>query len=210
MEELPVNTPPVKKSEVSTTPEQDIVQKFVAGDEKAFLAIFNLYHAGLYRLAIRFLKSPDLAADVVQDVFIKLWENRLSANPSLSFKSYVFTIAKNNILNILKRAAKEEAIKKEIVGHATPFNTSNEDTVVYSDLAYAAEKAIDSLPPQRKAVFRMHKDEGKDQHQIAVAMGISKNTVRDHLAKAHKYLRGYLKIHSELTPLFATALALFS
>jgi RNA polymerase sigma-70 factor (family 1) len=207
MEELPVDTALFKKSRVMIPSGQDLIQKFIAGDEKAFLIIFNEYHPGLYRLAMRFVKSPDLAADIVQDVFIKVWENRHSIDLTYSFKSYLFTIAKNHVLNILQRASREENIKKEILRHAIQFNTSNEDSVVYGDLTRVAEHAIESLPPQRKAVFRMHKDEGKDQYQIAATMGISKNTVRDHLAKANKFLRGYLKAYAEFSPLMAVVLS---
>jgi RNA polymerase sigma-70 factor (family 1) len=207
MEELLVDIPISKKPEV-LTPDQDTIQKFIEGDEKAFVIIFNQYYQSIYRLVIRFVKSPDLTADIVQDVFIKLWENRGAVNLTSSFKSYVFTIAKNHVLNILKRASKEEMIKKEIISHTLMFNTSNEDSIVYGDLASVADKAIESLPPQRKIVFKMHKDEGKDQHEIAAALGISRNTVRDHLAKADKFLRVSLKIHTEFTSLLIVALLL--
>ncbi len=180
----------------------DTIIELIQGNEAAFLKIFEFHHHALYRHVIRFVKSPDLASDIVQEVFIKLWENRSTVNIECSLKAYLFTIAKNHLLNVLKRAAKEESIKREIVSYAMHSHTSNEDSVIYSDLAGLAEKAIENLPPQRRLIFKMHKDEGKDNHQIAEALNISKNTVRDHLAKATKAIRSYLKVYADIASTF--------
>lgn len=191
---------------VDSTPQ--LILEFAQGNERAFLKIFELHHHALYRHVIRFVKSPDLASDIVQDVFIKLWENRSSIKVEHSLKAYLFTIARNHVLNVLKRASIEESIKKEIITYAQQSHTSNEDNVVYKDFTSFAEKAIESLPPQRRLIFKMHIDEGKDNEQIATSLNISKNTVRDHLVKATKFVRNYLKVYADIASFYAL-IALF-
>jgi RNA polymerase sigma-70 factor (ECF subfamily) len=173
-----------------------LILDFISGNDQAFPAIFDRYHHALYLHVIKFVKSPDIASDIVQDVFVKIWEIRASINPDYSFKAFMFTIAKNHLLNILKRSAKEKSIRDEIFKYAIDAHSQCEDVVIYNDLNEFAEKAIDCLPPQRKIVFRMFKEEGLDYHQIADNLGLSTNTVRDHLTKASKFIRGYLKIHT--------------
>lgn len=176
-----------------------VIEGLISGDREAFLRIFDQYHHALYVHVLHFVKSPDLAADLVQDVFIKIWENRAGIKVELSFKAYLFRIAKNHLINYLKRAAKEKSIKSEIGKYAISSHNQNEDGVIYADLAFHAERAIDQLPTQRQVVFRLFKEEGKDQHEIAAQLGISKNTVRDHLAKAGKFIRAYLRVKADIS-----------
>jgi RNA polymerase sigma-19 factor, ECF subfamily len=175
--------------------EADMVNNFIAERPNAFEAIFEHYHRALYCHAIRFVKSPDLASDIVQDVFIKLLENRASIKPEYPLRNYLFTIARNHLLNILRRAACEAKIKNEILAHTIIYH-NQEDDIIYNDFETFADRAIECLPPQRKRIFKMFKEEGKDYHEIASALGISRHTVRDHLAKASKFVRGYLRVHT--------------
>lgn len=176
--------------------DQQLILDVIAGNELAFYRIFHLYHHGIYRYAIKFLKSPDLAADVVQDVFMKIWETRSTINPSLPFKAFLFAVAKNHILNIIKRSLKEKSIRREIFKHAITSDNQCENTVILNDLTRFADMAIESLPPQRRVVFRMFREQGLDYRQIAHVLGLSTNTVRDHLSKASKAIRGFLKVHA--------------
>jgi RNA polymerase sigma-70 factor (ECF subfamily) len=176
--------------------DQQLILDVIAGNEQAFYRVFHLYHHGIFRYAIKFLKSPDLAADVVQDVFMKVWESRGTINPSCPFKAFLFTVAKNHVLNIIKRGLKEKSIRQEIIKYATVSANQCENTVILNDLTRFAEMAIENLPPQRRVVFRMFKDQGLDYRQIAHVLGLSTNTVRDHLSKASKAIRGFLRVHA--------------
>lgn len=185
--------------EIAENSNSDTLLDLISGDEKALCKIFDLYHHDLYRHVIRYVKSPDLASDIVQDVFIKIWEQRQTINPSFSFKAFLFTVAKNHVLNILKRAAIEDTIKKEIFSFALAFHNNSEDKIIYDDLSRFAEQAIESLPPQRRLIFKMVKDEGRNYDEIATVLGISKNTVHDHITKATKVMRSLLKVHTAIS-----------
>lgn len=181
--------------------ESIIAVKLMQGDERALGELFDLHHHAVYNHVLRFVKSPNFAADVVQDVFIKVWEMRTTLRLECSIKAFLFTVAKNHMLNLLKRASREDAIKREILLHARLSHTENEDELIYADYNAFADKAIQSLPPQRRLVFVMHRSEGKDCEQIASILGISKNTVRDHLTKAAKFVRRYLRMNAEISSL---------
>ena len=183
--------------------ETKMIVGLIRGEERAFNELFDLYHHSVYRHVLRFVKSPNLAADIVQDVFVKVWEVRSTLKPDRSIRPFIFTIAKNHVLNVLRRASVEKAVKMEIMSHAVYSYTGNEDEVIYTDLTRFAEEAIQNLPTQRRLIFVMHKEQGKDFHQIAAILGISKNTVRDHLAKATKFVRSYLRINAEVMSVFA-------
>lgn len=183
--------------------ESTLVYNLNNGNEAAFNMLFDIYHHAVYNYVVRFIKSPSLTDDIVQDVFVKIWEARYTIKSERSVRSFIFTIAKHHLLNVLKRASLEKKIKVEIMKFALQSHTRSEDEVIYADLTQFADRAIKNLPPQRRLIFKMHQEQGKDFKQIATILGISKNTVRDHLAKATKFIKSYLRVNAEITPLYA-------
>lgn len=169
------------------------------GNETAFGLTYQTYHAGLYCYALKFVKSDELAKDIVHDVFLKLWENRSHLNKELSLKGYLFRICKNHVLNLLKRAAHETSIKEKILSSSGCCHGETENAVCYTDYHKVALQAIEKLPPQRQAIFKMCKLEGRSYEEVAKGLGISKGTVRDHIFKASRYIKEYLTLHADLT-----------
>jgi RNA polymerase sigma factor (sigma-70 family) len=95
--------------------ERTLVINLIAGDERAFRAIFDRYRDCLYGYCLKFTKSKEAAEEIVQDVFVKVWETRSNLNPDLSFKAYLYQITKNLAFNFLKKAAGESSFKKKIL-----------------------------------------------------------------------------------------------
>jgi RNA polymerase sigma-70 factor (family 1) len=171
--------------------EKKWVKALQSGKKEALAWAFQKYHHALYYHALDFLKSPAMAEDAVQEVFVKVWENRKQIKPDLSFKAYLFCITKNHILNQLKRISREIKAREEISRQALTSHNAVEEQVVYAEYEAFARKALDELPPKRKKVFMLHRLEGKKYGEIAVLMNISKNTVRDHVVKADKSIKEY-------------------
>jgi RNA polymerase sigma-70 factor (ECF subfamily) len=177
-----------------------LVERLAADDRDAFEACYYKYHAPLYRFALKLLKSSMLAEEVVHDTFLKIWENRLRLDATQSLRSYLFTITRNDVLNLLARSAREAAIAQEILasfGDAVHNNTENE--VVYNDYQRIVQQAIDQLPPQRRQVFTLCRLEGRSYEEVATLLNISTGTVSDHMVKAGKSLRQFLNIHTDLS-----------
>nr|WKN37319.1 RNA polymerase sigma-70 factor [Tunicatimonas sp. TK19036] len=161
--------------------------------------LFQKYHHALYFHALDLLKSPQAAEDVVQEVFIKVWEKRAQLKPELSFKSYLFTISRNHILNQLKRLSLDWQAKQHFSDSHIGFHNQVEEQVIYADYEAIAQKALAELSPKRKMVFTLHRVEGKKYDEIATLLNISKNTVRDHVVKAEKSIKEYFACQADIT-----------
>jgi RNA polymerase sigma-70 factor (family 1) len=177
--------------------ETELLEGLKKGSEIAFKQIYALYHHKIYRLALKFVKSEELAKEIVQDIFIKIWEHRHTINKDLSFSAYLFRIAHNHIFNLLKRASKEVSIKKQIMAAAEISSNQTEDEVIAAEYESLAIHAIEQLPPQRKLIFQLCRMEGKSYEEVSFALGISKSTVRDHMVKAIRFIKEYLHAHTE-------------
>ncbi|GAA4443199.1 RNA polymerase sigma-70 factor [Ravibacter arvi] len=170
----------------------ELVVRIREGEKRAFEAFYLRYHAHVYHLSLRFLKKTEPAEEAVQDVFLKFWQNRAALDPGRSAKGYLLRSCKNHLINELaKKGARFESIhthSDEIAGMDSPV-----DDLVFSEYAALLDKGIASLPAQRQRVFRMYRLENKNLEEIAAELGTSKGTVKDHLLKAHRYLRTYVK-----------------
>lgn len=193
----------------STCREVILADEIRQGNVSAFMELFETFHHPLYLHVLSFAKSEELAKDIVQETFVRVWERREDLNPGLSLKSYLFTICKNLTLNHLKKAAREKGFQKEWLYVSPAEDTSGEDGLAYREYEEMAMEAISHLPPKRQAIFRMSRLEGKDHDEISATLGVSKNTVRDHLAKATKSLKNFLSLHSDLSLVFLILPALF-
>jgi RNA polymerase sigma-70 factor (family 1) len=161
-------------------------------DYKAFEYIYNKYKRRLFLFALKFVKSEELAEEVLHDVFLKIWELRASLDEKQCFSSYLFTICKNHILNLLKKIARENRIKHEIGLKQDVVHQEVENGFVYDEYKKLAEVAIAKLPAKRRLVFTMVKVEGMSYEEVVNTLHISRNAVKDHVVKAGKAIKEYL------------------
>jgi len=163
------------------------------GDEKAFTYIYRNYHKIIYVLAFRYLKSRPMAEDVVQHVFTKLWEQRSDLFITVSLKNYLYTMARNHILNQI-RNDNQAIIKNYQLAQSQPDYEDNLlETIENKELMSVFSQAVNLLPEQKKKVWMMKMKKGYSNQQVAEEMNISVNTVKTHYAQALKMLRVYLK-----------------
>jgi RNA polymerase sigma-70 factor (family 1) len=185
----------------------ELVRSLKEGEQEAFQKLYQKYHGKLYAHVIKFAKSQSLAQDVLHDVFVKIWENRASLKEELSFQSYLFTMAKNHLLNLLKRASHENSILQEILIHTEKASTVTENTLCYLETRKLLNEAVRKLPPQRKKIFQLCRQEGLSYEEVASQLGISKGTVNSQMVKSLKSIRDYLLLNGN--PLISVALFLF-
>lgn len=168
----------------------------------AFDQLYRKHHAALYHTAAKFVKSEELAGEIVQEVFVKLWEHRRQLDTERSFTAYLYTMARNHIFNMLKRSSRESRIREEIRYHAEKASNATESSILVSEYSAVINTAIEELPPQRKRIFIMCRQEGKSYEEVAGAFGISKSTVRDHMVKALRSLRQHLLLKAGVSVSF--------
>ena len=153
--------------------ESRLISLLQEGSEYAFQLIYDKYRNRIYQTAINFLKSPIIAQDVVQDVFMKLWFERNNIDASKPVEAWLYTVAKNNILNKLRKIANEwKAI--DVLSHSILQSESNTDHKLNEgEFNRNVASAVATLPEQQKTVFMLSRFEKLTYIQIGVKMGIS-------------------------------------
>jgi len=162
------------------------------GDKKAFEEIFRKYREKIYYFAIRYYNSAEDAENVVQDVFIKLWEEREGVKEDFSLNNYIYTIAKNHLFNIQRKKINEKAYRNYIVDHLVQISNL-ENELIYADLKAKIDEIIDELPSQRKKVFIMSNMEGLSNKELASQLNLSVRTIEVHKSLALQTIRKALK-----------------
>jgi len=178
-----------------------LLDAFVKGDIKAFEKIYLFYSPKIIGFAIKKLRSKEIAEEIVQDVFIKLWIKRdlLQIN---NLEKYLYTTVKNAILDYygaLKVENKYLKFKKNSVSAHINFT---EQAVIHHELTTVLEKSMLRLPEKSRKVFKMSRIENRSVKEIAVKMKLSEKSVEYHLTKSIKILRVLLKDYVLLALLF--------
>lgn len=178
--------------------EKALLNRLRDGDAHAFTQIYDHYKEKVgYRL-LRLLKSEELAEEIQQNLFMKIWENRWQIDPDKAFKSYLYRIAENMVFDTLRRANKEKDILKQIIRGHTELHTHVEEALFRKENEIMLNLAIDRLPPQRKKIFIAIKIDNKSYQEVADDLGISTNTVNDHIQKASQFLKKYFGANPKL------------
>ncbi|MEI6137976.1 MAG: RNA polymerase sigma-70 factor [Mariniphaga sp.] len=169
--------------------EQEMIALLQKGSVTAFERLFKNYGQKLYRFSHRYLKSESEAEDVVQEVFLKLWENRTGLRTGTSFQSYLFTIAFNVIQKNFNKKAVQDNFRMTLFEQLAEENSTLEDQPGFELLMHKLDLLIDQMPARRKEIFLKRKKEGKSVGDIATEMDISKKTVENQITEAMNYLR---------------------
>jgi RNA polymerase sigma-70 factor (family 1) len=161
------------------------------GDEQAFRQVFHYYTPRLLPFVFNIVKSDAIAEEIVQDVFLKLWTNRQDVAQKDSPSSWLFTVAAHSSLSFLRRVSIErhyiDRIKLQM--QQTWEQNPTEDQLFLAEDEALLRKAIDTLPPQQQLVYTLSRQAGLSHKEIAEKLGISPNTVKNHLVAALKTLR---------------------
>lgn len=169
--------------------EQELVASLKRGSMSAFESLFSSYSQKLYRFSFAYLKSETEAEDLVQEVFLKLWENRAGLITGTSFQSYLFTIAANAIRKSFKKNVRLEKFRIDIFEFLSIENPALEDQPGFEILLSKLDTLISQMPVRRQEIFLKRKKEGKSVSTIAIEMGITDKTVENQITEAMNYLR---------------------
>lgn len=161
------------------------------GDRKAFDTFYVEYFDRIFVLLLFFSKSREVAQDLSQETFARIWESRASLNPENSLKSYTRRIAKNLLLDYFRKIAVRNKHEKNLQAGDQVENKTM-DRVLDSELRNLLEEALKKLPPDKQVIFRMSRYEHLTYAEIAAALNITPKAVERHMARALQYLRTYL------------------
>ncbi len=177
---------------MNQTEEKKLFERIKNGDEKAFELLFYKYYGHLCVYAAKIISDETSAEEIVQDLFVKLWEKRQQLLIETSINNYLFRSVKNLCFNYIQHNKTKIQHAKNVLSE-TESNFSDDDSYPEIDLALRIEESINSLPGKRKEIFRLSRQEGLKYHEIAEKLNISIKTVETQMSLAIKSLREKLK-----------------
>lgn len=160
--------------------------------ETAFEELYRLYSHRLLGYLIKLVKSEDVAVELLQDAFVKIWNNRHNIDPEQSFRSYLFRIAENVVYDFFRKAVRDKKLMQALINSACQYSHVEES---FSDKEnqQLLQDAINLLPPKRRRVFEMIKIEERSYEEVSLLLDVSTSTINDHIVKATKSIRENLE-----------------
>jgi len=178
--------------------ERDLVLLLKKGDQKAFERLYNQYKYPISIKLLKFVKAESLAEDLLHDLFIRIWDNRLTLDPDKSFKSYLYRVAENLVIDFFRKAALDDKFRQYVWQHADIGYSHIEELLQDKENKQLLHSLLSLLSPQCRQVFKLCKLEGRTYEEVALQLQISPNTISNHLVKANKLIRNYLRSEKNL------------
>jgi RNA polymerase sigma-70 factor (family 1) len=173
--------------------ERELFKQMAKDDVQAFTTIFNHYNQVIYPVVLRIMKNEEAAEEIVQDVFLKLWQNRTTFTDIENHKAFLFRMASNKTLDALKKLSREKGMLMLLQQKANQQKQDNTNQLLdFKDSERLVNTAIDQLPSQRKLIYKLSRNTGLSHKEIAERLNISHNTVRNQLIEALKFIRSFL------------------
>ena len=162
--------------------------------EAMFNTIFREQEYKLYTLALRLTKSDQNAKDIIQEVFLNLWERRDRIHEIDNVEAWLYRVTENKVVDFLRKASADNRLKKAIWHNLQEILNDTGAQVEAKEFNTLIQKAIDQLPPQRKIIYRLNREIGLNYKEIADKLHISRHTVKNQLHESLKFMRGFLSI----------------
>jgi len=174
---------------VNNSGEIQLLIALKSGDRSAFEKIYHSYSPRIYLNILKMVKSVDDAQEILQDVFVKVWEKRELIDPEQAFKAYLFQISRFTVYNFIRKVNLDKKLKAYLAHENSELYTHIEETIACRENDQFILNAIEELPPQRKQIYKLCKIEGKSYIEVGKLLGISSSTINDHIVKATKFLK---------------------
>jgi RNA polymerase sigma-70 factor (ECF subfamily) len=181
----------------------ELVKLLRKGDMAAFDAIYNKYCYKLHEFVFLFLKQKEDAEEIVQEVFIKIWESRGKIDIYASFESFLFTIAYNATMSLLRKRMRETK-SREYLKSLQQVSSAEQiiDEIQYKELKQKVEFLLKQLTPRQEEIYRLSREERLTHEEIAKKLNISESTVNNHLVKIMKFLKIHIDSGLAVNALF--------
>jgi RNA polymerase sigma-70 factor (ECF subfamily) len=184
--------------------EKLLLEQVAAGNEKAFAILIGRYWNNIYAQALTYVSSTHHAQDIVQDVFLRIWEKRTQLQHIDRFDAFLFIVARNLIISELRKKI-AAPLPKEWPEEARELTALPDQQLALKQLQNNLANAIAQLPPQQKTAYLLSRDEGLSFEKIAQRMGISRETVKKHIGKALNSIRTFISLHADTLPFLTVA-----
>ncbi|QBQ39951.1 sigma-70 family RNA polymerase sigma factor [Sphingobacterium psychroaquaticum] len=166
-----------------------LVALLVKGDRDAFSQLYARYSSDLLHRLNKLLPDEEAVLEIHQIAFVRLWEIRERVRIEQGIWSLLHTIARNLVVDYFRKSATNEAVRNALLTQATLYYELDEPTNQVEEMSTLLSATIDRLPAKRKEIFLLCKFQGKSYEEVAQLQGVSIGTVKDHMAKAMRFLK---------------------
>lgn len=188
--------------------EEVYLTRLINADREAFAFFYEKYSAALYQKLYKMVKISEIADELLQDVFLKVWLKKETIDSERPFKAWLYTIAQNTVYDYYRKLAQDKKMQDHLMNTFAAFYNQTEDYIYNKERSAVLQEAIDQLPPQRKEIFRLCKLEEKSYKEVAEHLNISVSTVSNQLVQATKAVKDHVFFHSKEFLVFVIALYL--
>ncbi len=172
------------------------------GDQDAFKIIYNSFHERVYTFSLWYLKSEVEAEEVVQEIFLKLWQLGTDAAKINNLESFLRTLTRNHSLDMLRKRASEAKADTALAVNWQENHNDTEEQILLNDTKKVLQEAIDLLPKQQRLVYELCGQQGLKNDEVAEQLNLSPLTVRTHMKLALKFLRTYMVRNTDVAVAF--------
>jgi RNA polymerase sigma-70 factor, ECF subfamily len=173
-------------------------------DRVAFYHIYERYSKRLYGFVLRYIKQHEDAEEIVQEVFVKIWESRNKIDAYSSFEAFLFTIAYNTTISLLRKRTNEKKYLEHLKSLQQADNSPDLiDEINFIELNGRVQSLLNELTPRQKEIFHLSREEGLTHDEIANKLEISVNTVKKHMGNTLTFLRTQINSNLTINVLFA-------
>ena len=179
--------------------------KLASGDKMAFNTLFERHSDKLFNYLCKITKSPEVSEEVVTDIFVKLWLGRELLDHIVNLESFLHKVAYHKATDFLRTISRHTRLQKRYIDRLeTEPQRLADDLIIDKEFRHILQKAIYQLPPQRKLIYTFSREQGLTYDQIATALNLSRNTVKNSIMAATKSIKKFLldnNMSKEVVPL---------
>lgn len=176
------------------------------GNKHAFKVIYEHYSKGIFSKLLRMTKDETISDDLLQEIFIKVWERKAHINQDYSFKGWIYKIAQNSVFDYYRKLSQDEKLRTQLTITFADLYEHTDEYLFEKERYQILNEAILQLPAQRQIIFKRCKLEGKSYADVAESLNISVSTVSGQMVKAMKSIKDYVFYNSKEFLLFCLAI----
>lgn len=160
--------------------------------EKAFTSLYNQYSSGIFANVLKMVKDPEVAGEIVQDIFITFWRKRADIRVEKSLEAYLYRMSANRVIAYFRSLQRNKNMLAQFTSLAIGHYSHIEEGLLYRESQHLLQKAMETLSPQQQKVYLLCKAEGRSYKEVAEILNISQHTVKEYLVKANLVIRNYM------------------
>lgn len=175
------------------TTDGHLIELWRSGNEKAYRTLFERYFYKLYNYTLKLIADKSVSEEIVMDVMLAVWQKRDQLNSSLSLSAYLYKSVRNRLIDHLRKQ-QVATVSLELSAVEPPSSFITDSRLLHKELECLYRNSLNRLPPQKKRIFTMSREEGSSYKEIADRLQLSKNTVENHMVAALRLLKDHMQV----------------